>query len=360
MTISRRAFLETLGIGTGAVMWHSVGGGIGIASSPAPRRFVFAHVAGGWDTLMSLDPRDPDTFTDARASRTGVELAWSRLAAGSLNALTQPAGSAIVLGPMAADFARHVDKACIVNGIAVDATDHDTALRAISPPAQLFLDAHPSQAPLPHLACRVAASGTSARVESVDELADTDERLCPGAALSERYGVRHPSAGEAQAAMAVAALRHDLAQCVSIQLATGLDTHGAEWATVQPRRQREAFRTLALLVDDLERDGSLASTTVVVFSEFGRAARLNARGGRDHGRHASALLIGAGVPHNRVVGATSDTGGLQPLHIDARSGRPTRRGGVALTPSRLWASVLASAGAPRSALEADPLPCLMA
>lgn len=154
------------------------------------------------------------------------------------------------------------------------------------------------------------------------------------------------------------ALRDDLAPCLSIELATGLDTHGEHWATVQPRRQLEAFQALATLVDDLDRDGSLDRTTVVVYSEFGRAARLNGRGGRDHGAHASALLIGAGVPHNRVVGATGD--GLRPLHVDPRSGRAVRAGGVTLTPASLWASVLAGAGVRRSALDTAPVPCLMA
>jgi len=358
MGVTRRTFLETVGIGAGAVVLHRLVG----ANRPAhtgERRFVFAQLAGGWDTLMSLDPRDPETFTEARVGRTGIELAWDRLAPHAPTTLVRAAGSPIVLGPMAAEFARHCDKACIVNGITVAGEDHYAAMRAFAPPTGALLSAQGVQTALPHLASGVDVANATLCVNGVDELEQTDARFRPDTDLTRRYRIRHASAGEAQAAMALVALRHDVAQCVSIQLATGLDTHGPEWATVQPRRQLEAFRTLALLVDDLEREGALARTTIVVYSEFGRAARLNARGGRDHGVHASALLIGAGVPHNRVVGATSDAGGLRPLRVDRRSGRPMRRGGLTLTPPRLWASVLASAGVPHRALEVEPLPCLM-
>jgi hypothetical protein len=316
-------------------------------------------VAGGWDTLLCLDPRDPEAFTDARAERTGIELAWSRLAPGLPRTLVHPAGSEIVLGPMAAAFARHCGTACVVNGIAVESADHESSARAFMTTAAPVLAAHRERTSVPYLASRADMIDEGAlRVESVDELAAREARLRLDAESAERYRVRHPSAGEAQAALAVAALRHDVAQCVRIQLATGLDTHDERWATVQPRRQVEAFEALATLVDDLGREGWLDDTTIVVFSEFGRAARLNAQGGRDHGAHASALLVGAGVPHGRVIGRTGY--GLRPLPIDPRSGRAVRTGGVPLTPARLWASVLASAGVRRSALGADPLPCLMA
>jgi len=330
MTISRRRFLETVGLGAGAVALSVPG--LGPRST---RRLVFAHVAGGWDTLLSLDPRDPQAFADADARRTGIELGWSRLAPGLPRGLVRPAGSDIVLGPMAAALARHCDEACVVNGISVAADDHVAAARAFVP----------------------AADG-AVRLASIDDLAVHGDPVEVDAAASRRYRVRHARAGEAQAAMAARVLRDDLAPCLSIQLATGLDTHAEEWATVQPRRQIEAFEAVATLVDDLRREGSLDRTTVVVFSEFGRAARLNARGGRDHGRHASAVLIGAGVPHGRVVGGTGD--GLRPLPVDPRSGRPVHAGGVSLTPERLWASVLAGAGVRCSALAAEPLGCLMA
>jgi uncharacterized protein DUF1501 len=327
MSISRRRFLETVGLGAGAVALSVPG--LGPRST---RRLVFAHVAGGWDTLLSLDPRDPWAFADADAERTGIELGWRRLAPGLLRALIRPAGSEIVLGPMAAALARHCDQACVVNGIAVGTDDHEAAARAFVP----------------------VADG-AVRLAGIDDLAGDAEPL--EASAARRYHVRHARAGEAQAALAARVLRDDLAPCLSIQLATGLDTHAEEWATVQPRRQIEAFEAAATLMDDLRREGSLDRTTIVVFSEFGRSARLNARGGRDHGSHASAVLIGAGVPHGRVIGGTGD--GLRPLPVDPRSGRPVREGGVPLTPERLWASVLAGAGVRCSALAAEPMSCLM-
>ena len=69
MSISRRRFLETVSLGAGAVALSVPG--LGPRST---RRLVFAHVAGGWDTLLSLDPRDPRAFPDADAKRTTVLL----------------------------------------------------------------------------------------------------------------------------------------------------------------------------------------------------------------------------------------------------------------------------------------------
>ncbi len=70
-------------------------------------------------------------------------------------------------------------------------------------------------------------------------------------------------------------------------------------------------RTLGDLLDDLERRGTLSETLVVLTTEFGRSARLNAFGGREHHPRAfTCLLAGGGLPGGRVIGATS-TDGMQ-------------------------------------------------
>ena len=38
--------------------------------APADRCFVFAYFSGGWDVLLSLDPRDPAVFTPDRSMRS--------------------------------------------------------------------------------------------------------------------------------------------------------------------------------------------------------------------------------------------------------------------------------------------------
>ncbi len=63
------------------------------------------------------------------------------------------------------------------------------------------------------------------------------------------------------------------------------------------------------LVQDLKASGDLASTLIVVMSEFGRTpGNLNSRGGRDHYKDImSALLIGGGTRGGRTIGSTDAT-----------------------------------------------------
>lgn len=187
-------------------------------------------------------------------------------------------------------------------------------------------------------------------------------------AIAQRYAgadqISDMSSPEAQAAAAYQAIRYDVAQCVSIELASGLDTHDDAWATDHPGLLAQGFDTLGVLVDDLastpsEDGGSLLDhTTILVFSEFGRTAMINNRDGRDHSLANSALLIGAGVPGNRIVGATTDVG-LGPRAIDPCSGLAVESGGTVLTPTLVIASLMASAGYDTDDLRVDGLPCLM-
>ena len=42
------------------------------------RYFVFAYFSGGWDVLLSLDPRDPDVFQPSTVAATGIQPAYDR------------------------------------------------------------------------------------------------------------------------------------------------------------------------------------------------------------------------------------------------------------------------------------------
>jgi hypothetical protein len=67
--------------------------------------------------------------------------------------------------------------------------------------------------------------------------------------------------------------------------------------------------TLAALIEDLDRRGTLERTLVVALGEFGRTPKVNKRGGRDHWSNAmSVVLAGGGTPGGQIIGATDKRG----------------------------------------------------
>ena len=195
----------------------------------------------------------------------------------------------------------------------------------------------------------------------------TNQRDPEMAILRERYGIgggRPGGIGQGvtpgeQAALAAQALKNNISQCVSITLATGLDTHDENWATDHPGLLQTGFNALAALIDDLDEAGLMSKTTIVCFSEFGRTSLLNTRDGRDHSLASCALMVGAGVPANTVVGATTDVG-MNAMPIDPETGAPLSTGGTTLTPTKLLASVMEANGYDPYDLREQGLPCLMA
>ncbi len=185
-------------------------------------------------------------------------------------------------------------------------------------------------------------------------------------ALRARYGITtNLTAPGAQAALAFQALKYGIAQSVSIALAEGLDTHDSSWEDDHPNTLLAAFTALSQLVTDLAAEphpmgGSLLErTTILCFSEFGRTALINSRGGRDHSLSSSCLLVGAGVPHNKVIGASSDLG-MNPMPVDPTSGAALQSGGVTISPTLVLASLMKGAGMDTTSLRVDGLPCLVA
>jgi len=77
--------------------------------------------------------------------------------------------------------------------------------------------------------------------------------------------------------------------------------------------------TLATFLQDLDERGLLKTTSVVVWGEFGRTPRINAKGGRDHWPETqSVLLAGGGIKPGQVIGATDKYGGRpieRPVHV---------------------------------------------
>ncbi|MDB5387898.1 MAG: hypothetical protein JWM11_3544 [Planctomycetaceae bacterium] len=83
------------------------------------------------------------------------------------------------------------------------------------------------------------------------------------------------------------------------------DTHRKNASSLRDLLVPSLDMGLAALLTDLEQRGLLASTLVVVTTEFGRSPRINQMAGRDHWPQAfSMVMAGAGIKPGRVIGAT--------------------------------------------------------
>ncbi len=96
-----------------------------------------------------------------------------------------------------------------------------------------------------------------------------------------------------------------------------------DWHSDNFKRAREDFPMLdqgvSALVEDLHERGMDKDVTVIVWGEFGRTPKINAKGGRDHWPNVScALLAGGGMNTGQVIGATDKIGGEashRPVHF---------------------------------------------
>lgn len=87
---------------------------------------------------------------------------------------------------------------------------------------------------------------------------------------------------------------------------TGWDTHN-EGQQNQHLLIKELDVALSALITDLEQQGILDKTMVVIGTEFGRPAAYDARGGRGHqGSCFSLLLAGGGLNHQGAYGVTNE------------------------------------------------------
>ncbi|HYI02779.1 DUF1501 domain-containing protein [Hyalangium sp.] len=190
--------------------------------------------------------------------------------------------------------------------------------------------------------------------------------LAENAEVRQKYGLAAtgPYDNEAgRAALVATALKKGISQCVSINLTGGMDTHFGTQLT-HANNQRRGFDALATLVDDLKGTAHpgggnfMDHTTIMVFSEFSRTPLINASGGRDHHISNSCLLMGAGVKHNYVFGASGDIG-MAAGTFDLRTGQATSTGENIL-PEHVIATVLASADLDYSITRVSPLQPILA
>ncbi len=127
--------------------------------------YVFAYFSGGWDVLVSLDPRDPATFTSEIVPSTFIEPAYDQLQ-NSDGQLVRTANH--TFGPFIGELARHSDKLAVLNGMSMETLTHEagrrrfltgkapSGLQARGSSASSWLTAHHgNEQPIPNLAIRV-------------------------------------------------------------------------------------------------------------------------------------------------------------------------------------------------------------
>lgn len=162
-----------------------------------------------------------------------------------------------------------------------------------------------------------------------------------------------------QATRAVEVLAADIAACVTLEFEVwSWDTHASN-DTYQSINFEALFAGLSSLREQLEAAGLADNTTLVVLSEMGRTPLHNASAGRDHWPYTSAMLVGAGLAGDRVVGELDELYYGRP--VDLGSGEVSETGET-LTPATLGATLLRLGGVdPEESLPGvDPLEAILA
>ncbi|MFK7931656.1 MAG: DUF1501 domain-containing protein [Myxococcota bacterium] len=137
MSFSRRNFLVggaslggllTLGATVGNPMLASAGD---IVVANPDRYFVFVYFFGGWDVILSLDPKDPGEYTQERLRDTGIEPGYETLVDEDLPSgyLIDTAVDGMTFGPYIGRLQRHAEKLCVMRGVAMDSVAHQVGQR---------------------------------------------------------------------------------------------------------------------------------------------------------------------------------------------------------------------------------------
>ena len=98
----------------------------GGAAAPSHRHYVFAYFGGGWDVLLSLDPRDPAEFPIEDLADHRIEPAYDQLV-GSTGELVRAGG--MTFGPYIGGLARHTERLAVIRGMSMETLTHEVGRR---------------------------------------------------------------------------------------------------------------------------------------------------------------------------------------------------------------------------------------
>jgi hypothetical protein len=141
-------------------------------------------------------------------------------------------------------------------------------------------------------------------------------------------------------ALALKLINNEICTCINLGFG-GFDTHQGQSDRLQPLLTSVDF-LVSQLVAGLKESGKLATTLIVLYSDFGRTPKVNGGNGRDHWPTGGALVIGGGIDGGRAVGGTDDDLNAANL-VNPSSGAVTSDSdvGVQLNPTHLGGMVLA-------------------
>lgn len=140
---TRRGFLEVMGLATGGFLLRSTPLGGAFAQTADPKFMLMVYFEGGWDQLLSLDPRNatlPQYQRIAGARPTsGIEPAYAQTAAETPfvdTVMTATAGSGVqtrgnlTFGPAVPDtMLAHAPDLCVIRGMNMDTLTHEVGRR---------------------------------------------------------------------------------------------------------------------------------------------------------------------------------------------------------------------------------------
>jgi len=143
--LTRRKLLTTMALGGSAVAFGGLPHLMRAARASdgidgPPRYFIFCYFSGGWDILLSLDPRDPDVFSPDRVGETLIQPGYDELNDAGNNGQLVEAGD-LVFGPYIGDLAGWVDRLAVVRGMSMETLTHEAGRRRFitgKPPSGLL------------------------------------------------------------------------------------------------------------------------------------------------------------------------------------------------------------------------------
>lgn len=184
----------------------------------------------------------------------------------------------------------------------------DTAVPGLSPPASSLVDRYLAR----RAAARARTASAALDVQLSAAFAGAVDKASAMKDVRYSMGFDSGTTLAQQAAVAADALSLGVSRCITMGYPSeysglGWDTHANNDDDQSPLWEG-LFQGLAQLAATLdatpgEQGGSLADeTVVVVLSEMGRTPQLNGLNGKDHWPFTSAMLFGAGIGGDRVIG----------------------------------------------------------